>query len=110
MGRKFNKPSKDANHKDIVQALRKVGAYVLDITAVKHAFDLMVFYDCRAYVMEIKNPEKLPKIYNRERLEKTLEDGERKCMEDLRGVGIEYYIVASIEEAMQVLGLGIKKD
>jgi len=105
MGRKYNKPSKDANHAEIVEALRKVGAVIVDTTAVKHAFDLMVFYDCRAYVMEIKNPEKLPKVYDRERLEKTLEDGERKCMEDLRAVGVEYHIIASIEEALKVIGI-----
>jgi hypothetical protein len=105
MGRKYNKPSKDANHGEIVDALRKVGAVIVDTTAVKHAFDLMVFYKSQAYVMEIKNPEKLPKVYDRERLEKTLEDGERKCMEDLQAVGVAYHIVASIEEALKVIGI-----
>lgn len=110
MGRKFNKPSKDGNHKDIVQAYRKVGAFVLDITAVKDAFDIIVFYKGQTYVVEIKNPEKLPKEYDRERMEKDLTLGERECMEAVQRQGITYHIVATLDEAMQVLGLGIKKD
>ena len=105
MGRKYNKPSKDANHAEIVEALRKVGAVIVDTTSVKHAFDLMVFYKSQAYVMEIKNPDYLTKVYDRETLESKLSDGERKCMEDLQAVGVAYHIVASIEEALKVIGI-----
>jgi len=105
MGHKYNRPSKDANHKDIVDALRKVGAVIVDTTPVKDAFDLMVFYKGNSYIMEIKNPDKLPKVYDRERLEKDLTEGERKCMQDVQAVGVAYHIIASIEEALKVIGI-----
>jgi hypothetical protein len=105
MGHKYNRPSKDANHAEIVEAYRKVGAFVLDITAVKDAFDIIVFYKGKTYLVEIKNPDYLTKVYDRETLESKLSDGERKCMEDLRAVGVEYHIVASIEEALKVIGI-----
>ena len=105
MGHKYHRPSTDKNHKPIVKALRDAGAVIVDTTPIKDAFDLMVFYDCRAFVMEIKNPDYLTKVYDREQLESKLSDGERKCMEDLRAVGVEYHIVASIEEALKVIGI-----
>jgi hypothetical protein len=105
MGHKYNRNSTDKNHKPIVKALRDAGAVIVDTTSVKDAFDLMVFYDCRAYVMEIKNPDYLTKVYDREQLESKLSDGERKCMEDLQAVGVAYHIVASIAEALKVIGI-----
>ena len=105
MGHKYHRPSTDKNHNPIVKALRDAGAVIVDTTPIKDAFDLMVFYDCRAFVMEIKNPDYLTKVYDREQLESKLSDGERKCMEDLRAVGVEYHIVASIEEALKVIGI-----
>ena len=105
MGHKYNRPSKDANHKEIVKALREVGAVIVDTTPVKDAFDLIVFYDCRAFVMEIKNPDYLPKVYDRDTLEGKLSKGERKCMQDVQGVGVAYHIIASIEEALKVIGI-----
>ena len=105
MGHKYNRSSTDKNHKPIVKALRDAGAVIVDTTPVKDAFDLMVFYNCRAFVMEIKNPDYLTKVYDREQLESKLSEGERKCMDDLRAVGVEYHIVASIEEALKVIGI-----
>jgi hypothetical protein len=105
MGHKYNRPSTDKNHKPIVKALRDAGAVIVDTTPVKDAFDLMVFYKSQAYVMEIKNPDYLTKVYDRETLESKLSDGERKCMEYLQAVGVAYHIVASIEEALKVIGI-----
>ena len=95
---------KDANHGAIVQALESVGAYVKDTSQLKHAFDILVAYRCKLYVMEIKNPEYLPKQYDRERLEKALEDGECKCMVGFQSVGVTYHIVATIDEALEIIG------
>ena len=105
MGHKYNRPSTDKNHKEIVKALREVGAVIVDTTPVKDAFDLIVFYDCRAFVMEIKNPDYLPKVYDRDTLEGKLSKGERKCMQDVQAVGVAYHIIASIEEALKVIGI-----
>lgn len=44
----------DANQKDIVKALRKIGCNVFDI---EEPFDLLIDYRGEWRVMEVKNPE-----------------------------------------------------
>lgn len=93
----------DANQKQIVSDLRKFGAVVLDTRRLKNAFDILVGYNELIYIMEIKNPEYLKDNYTREDLEKKLSDGERKCMKEWQSVGVTYHIVATSEEAIQIL-------
>jgi hypothetical protein len=93
----------DANQKHIVDALRAAGAYVLHTHQLKNAFDILVGFRGKTYVMEIKNPEKLKKAYSYEDLEKSLTDGERKCKDEFAAVGVTYHIVASVEEALFII-------
>lgn len=97
----------DVNQPKIVKALERAGAVVLSIHIVKKAFDVLVGFRGQLFIVEIKNPEYLPKTYNRERLEKSLTDGEVECMNKFKKVGVPYYIVATIDEALNVI---YKKD
>lgn len=93
----------DKNQPEIVAGLRKVGAWVLPIHSIKNAFDILVGYRGNLFCMEIKNPEYLPKKYDRERLESALETGEYKCLNEMKKANINYHIVATIEEAIQII-------
>jgi len=93
----------DENQPEIVKALRKIGAYVLHTHQLKNAFDILVAYRGKLFIMEIKSPKSLPKEYDRVRLEKELSDGERECMEGFVNVGVDYHIVTSIEEAINIV-------
>ena len=97
----------DKNQPEIVKALRRCGAVVLLTHQIKNAFDILVGYRGGLFILEIKNPEYLPKVYNRERLEKELSEGESECMNKFKKVGVPYHIVATIEEAIDVIN---KKD
>ena len=93
----------DKNQPLIVKQLRRVGCTVLLCHSLKNAFDILVGYKGVLYMMEIKNPEALPKVYDRDRLEKELSDGERKCMNDFKKSDVPYHIVATIDEALKVI-------
>ena len=97
---------KDSNHLAIVQALEKHGAVVIDMSQLKGAFDILVCYNGLSHIVEIKNPKYLPKQYDRARLEEELKKGagiEFKCMLLVQSVGVKYHIVASIEEAINII-------
>ena len=93
----------DANQPEIVEQLRRMGAVVLLTHQIKNAFDILVGFRGKTYMMEIKNPKYLPKVYDRERLEKALSDGEKECMELFKKVDVPYHIVATIDEAIQII-------
>lgn len=103
---KFRGAKVDANQPEIVEALRKAGAYVLHTHQIKNAFDILVAFRGQLFIMEIKNPEYLPKEYDRERLEKSLEKGEKDCMDGFQQAGVTYHIVTTIEEALNVIQNG----
>ena len=97
----------DKNQPEIVKALKAHGAQVLLTHQIKNAFDILVGFRGELFIMEIKNPEYLPKIYDRERSEKQLSEGEHKCMEMFKKVGVPYHIVATKKEAFDII---LKKD
>ncbi|OED34242.1 hypothetical protein AB832_07750 [Flavobacteriaceae bacterium (ex Bugula neritina AB1)] len=93
----------DKNQPEIVKFLRSCGAQVLLTHQIKNAFDILVGFRGELFIMEIKNPESLPKIYTRQRLEESLSQGEYKCMEMFKKVGVPYHIVAKKEEAFDII-------
>jgi hypothetical protein len=112
MGKYFNQRNAkvDANQPKIVKALRSVGAVILHTHTIKNAFDILVGYKGKLFIMEIKNDEYLPKKYQtesdaekRSRLEKMLKDGEKECMKMFQSVGVPYHIVATIDEAFKII-------
>ena len=103
MGYKNYNCKVDANQPQIVKTLRRFGAVVKPLHRVKDLFDILVAYKGNLYAMEIKNPEYLPKEYDRERLEKSLEPGESSCMDDFKKVGVPYHIVTTADEAIKII-------
>ena len=87
----------DANQNEIVSALRKVGAAVVITSQLKNAFDLIVGYRGKLYIMEVKDGEK-PKSSQR------LTEGEQKCADLMQSVGVDYHVVLSIESALKIIG------
>lgn len=100
----------DANQPEIVKALRAIGAKVRPVHQLKDLFDILVGYNGNLFMIEIKNNEYLPRKYEtetkeekRSRLVNMLSDGERKCMQMFNSVGVDYHIVSSAKEAIDLV-------
>ena len=88
---------KDDNHKEIVEALTKAGAYVLDMSHVGRGFpDLIVGFQSKTFLMEIKNPKT---SYGR----KGLNTNQLKWKESWTGGS--YFVVDSIESGLSAIGV-----
>jgi len=89
---------KDDNHKEIVEALTKAGAYVLDMSHVGRGFpDLIIGFQSKTILMEIKNPKT---SYGRKGLNKN----QLKWKESWTGGA--YCVADSIEAALRMIGVG----
>jgi hypothetical protein len=91
----------DANQPEIVQALQDVGAVVIDCHTLENAFDIMVAFRGNLYIAEIKNPEYRPKHGDDTKM---LTKGEMNCNLLLQTVGIDYNIIFTIDEALEMIG------
>jgi hypothetical protein len=88
---------KDANHNDVVDALTKAGAYVLDMSHVGSGFpDLIIGYKKETLLVEIKNPKT---SYGRKGLNKN----QLKWRESWTGGA--YCVVDSPEAALRMIGV-----
>ncbi len=86
----------DRNQSEIVKALRGVGATVLICSQLKNAFDILVGYQNQLYIVEIKDGL-LTKSG------KKLTEGELKCKESFNRVGVDYHVIESVEQALNLL-------
>lgn len=84
----------DNNQKEIVIGLRNYGATVLVTSQLKNCFDILVGYNGINYIMEIKDGKKT-------KSKTKLTDGEIGFKNKWKGG--EYYIVKSLEEAIEVI-------
>lgn len=87
----------DNNQKEIVNTLRKVGANVIVLSQQGHGFpDLLVAYNNKMYLMEIKNNKtsygKVGFSYN-----------QKEFTEKWKGQ--QPYIIYTIEEALKIIGV-----
>jgi endogenous inhibitor of DNA gyrase (YacG/DUF329 family) len=88
---------KDANHNEVVNAMQKVGAYVLDMSHVGRGFpDLIVGFQSKTILMEIKNPST---AYGKKGLNKN----QLKWKEEWTGG--TYCVVDSPEAALRMIGV-----
>jgi hypothetical protein len=88
----------DNNQKEIVEALRKIGCCVLPTHQLKNAFDLLVGFRGRLYIMEIKDGSKPPSA-------RVLTDGEIECKKKFESVGVNYHVINSVDEAIELVTL-----
>ena len=82
----------DLNQTEIVLALRKVGAVVKHVHQLKNLFDVLVFYRGNTYCVEIKSSKK-----------SKLTEGELECKQELESVGVAYWVIYSVDDAMKML-------
>ena len=82
----------DNNQPEIVAALRKVGAIVKHVHQLKNLFDILVYYNGKTFSVEIKTDHK-----------KKLTQGELECKIDIESVGVKYWIITSIDEALEMI-------
>ena len=88
---------KDANHNEIVDAMTKVGAYVIDMSHVGKGFpDLIVGFQSKTILMEIKNRKT---SYGRKGLNKNQLEWKEQWL------GGPYCIVDSPEAALRMIGV-----
>lgn len=88
---------KDANHNEIVDAMTKVGAYVIDMSHVGKGFpDLIVGFQNMTILMEIKNPKT---SYGKKGLNKNQLQWKEKW------TGGAYCVVDSIDSALRMIGV-----
>ena len=85
----------DLNQPLIVKQIRALGGYVLHVHQLKNAFDILVGYEGKLYVIEVKNDSK-----------GKLTDGELKCKEGFNSVGVDYHIIWDIEQFKELIKLG----
>jgi len=102
----------DSNQKQIVEALRRVGAMVIHTHQLKNAFDILVVYRGVTTMMEIKDGDKLPqKFFKMSKPEKDeyliglLTDGELKCMNEVIMNGGRYIVTYDIQSSIDALTL-----
>lgn len=86
----------DRNQPEIVKALRKAGAVVKHVHQVKKLFDIIVCYQGKTYCVEIKDGELPPSS-------RKLKEGEQECKDDFESVGVKYWIINSIDEALEMI-------
>ncbi len=86
----------DKNQAQIVEYFRKAGAHVLLTHQLKNAFDLLVGYRGRLFIVEVKDGTLPPS-------KRKLTEGEKRCSEAFSRVGVSYHIVESIEDAERLL-------
>jgi hypothetical protein len=88
---------KDANHNEVVDALKEAGASVIDMSHVGRGFpDLIVGFNSQTLLMEIKNPKT---SYGKKGLNKN----QLKWRE--QWIGGTYCIVDSVESALKMIGI-----
>ena len=71
----------DDNQKEIVTALRSCGAIVKHVYSVKNLFDILVYYNGITYNVE------------------------KKCKEDIEKVGVKYWVIYSVKDALKMIGI-----
>ena len=86
----------DSNQTEIVAMLRKRGAVVFITSQLKNAFDLLVGYNGKLYIVEVKDGNKPPSA-------RKLTSGELQCKERFESVGVTYHVINSVEEAIELI-------
>lgn len=88
----------DRNQPEIVRHLRSAGAVVVITSQLKNAFDILVGFRGRLFVMEIKDPHQPPS-------KRRLTSGEETCKRRIEASGNNYHIVETPNQALEIIGI-----
>jgi hypothetical protein len=91
----------DNNQKQIVTALRKLGAVVLLTHQLKNCCDCIVYYRGNTYTVEIKDGKLPPSA-------RKLTEGEQEFKAKIESVGCKYWVIESVEDAVSMLNSNTK--
>ena len=69
---------------------------MLITSSLKNAFDILVGYDRKLFIVEIKDGNKPPS-------QRRLTEGEIKCRDAFESVGVTYHIIESVEAAISMI-------
>ena len=86
----------DANQKQIVKETRAIGATVLIVSQLKNLFDIIVCYRGKTHLVEIKDGSKPPSA-------RKLTEGELKCKDSLERVNVNYNVICSMDEMIELI-------
>ena len=81
----------DKNQAALVAQIRQLGGHVLHVYQLKNAFDLLIGYRGKLYIIEIKADSK-----------GKLTKGEQQCKDGFNSVGVDYHIIWSIEQFIEI--------
>lgn len=84
----------DGNQKLIVSQIRALGGVVLHTHQLKNAFDILVGYNRKLYMIEIKKDKK-----------SKLTPGEQKCKAMFESVKVPYYVIWDIEQFIEIINV-----
>ncbi len=88
----------DANHSDVISALRRVGCFVVDTSRLGQGFpDAVAMRLGRVHFVEIKDGAKVPSA-------RKLTPAEAEFIEDCAYHGVTVHVVTSIPEALAAVG------
>jgi len=82
----------DNNQKEIVSKIRQIGGVVLHTHQLKNAFDILVGYNSKLYIIEIKSNSK-----------SKLTKGELQCKKMFESVGVTYYTIYNFEQFLDII-------
>jgi len=82
----------DKNQGEIVQLLRAHGAKVRSVAQPKKAFDILVFFEGKTFIVEIKDGNA------------KLTEGEIEFKTMVESVGVTYHVVRCAEDALKLIG------
>ena len=86
----------DANHSEIRQKFRDMGAYWFDMFQLKNACDGLVIIGGWTVAIEVKDGEKPPSA-------RKLTEGEEKFMQEWTSAGGHYRLVESTDDVLKVV-------
>jgi len=110
MARQGNK--KDTNQAEIEKRIKRVGVQVIDTSGLKEdTFDMIVIFRGTTYLVEVKNPDYLPKYFftsdaetQRELLDSKLTDNERKTKKKCELAGTRLIVTYSADHLLREIG------
>jgi hypothetical protein len=88
----------DANHREIITALRQVGAVVLDTHGTPGLLDCLVFWRGVATLVEIKDGRKAASA-------RKLTPAEKDTIMQIEAVGGRVAVVDTVEAALRAIGV-----
>jgi hypothetical protein len=108
--RRANK--KDANQSEIERRVKRLGVQVIDTSGLKEdTFDMIVIFRGTTYLVEVKNPDYLPKYFftsdaqtQNELLDKLLTGNERKTKDKCELAGTRLIVTYSADHLLREIG------